>query len=310
MGRSPATTVYQADSHGLTRVSSTDDGRFFYFHTDNVSPDYGMRVSPVSPFEYSYGAATIVKAALAEDDPAASVGTTTFLGRPAWQATWTSRGYRRTVTVDRATGFPLRYVLVALHTAQRSRSVWRVVDIETDVPVDADDFTLDVPQGAEIDEGETHEHFVTTDQIAANVEYQPFLPTWLPEGCVLASASTQPDPWGPYGWVFPYSHPWIDLSKLPDNEIHLYYRCGFDWFTLAESTRLGPGNSVPAELDRRPPFAYRKTALQTGAFAGKTARTWMSDGVVLYVQNKGHAVMISGDLTRSQILAVAASLQQ
>jgi hypothetical protein len=67
---------------------------------------------------------------------------------------------------------------------------------------------------------------------------------------------------------------------------------------------------VPAGLDRDPRFAYRKTVLQEGAFAGKTARTWMSDGTILYVQNATYAVMITGDLTRSEMLAVAASLQQ
>lgn len=311
VGRSPATTVYQAGTHALMRVSSTDDGRFFFFHTDSVSPDHGMRTSPVSPFEYSYSAAAIVRAAIAENDPALAVGTTTFLGRPAWRATWTRGGWRKTVTVDRATGFPLRYDLVALHSERRCKSVWRVVDIETDVPVCPADFTLTAPPGAEVDEGETYEHFVTTGQFAANVGYQPFLPTWLPDGSVLDSASTQPAPWGPYGWIFPYSYPWSDLSKLPDNEVHLYYHRGYDWFTVTESPReFGPRNSIPGQLDRRPPFAYRRTVLASGAFAGKTARTWIGDGVVLYVQNSDHAVMISGDLTRSGALAVAQSLQQ
>jgi len=67
---------------------------------------------------------------------------------------------------------------------------------------------------------------------------------------------------------------------------------------------------VPTGLDQHPPFAYRKTVLTNGAFAGKTARTWMGDGTTLYVQNAAYAVEISGDLTRSEILAVAASLQQ
>jgi len=51
---------------------------------------------------------------------------------------------------------------------------------------------------------------------------------------------------------------------------------------------------------------------QAGAFAGKTARTWMwmGDGATLYVQNGDYAVEIAGDLTRSEMLAVAASLQQ
>jgi hypothetical protein len=310
MGRSSATSVYDNTSQTLTRARNSSDGSVVYSRTANVSPDYGMRDSVVSPFEYIYSAATIVKAALVENDPAIAVTETTCLGRPAWQAAYTKHGWQHTITVDQATEFPLRYVLVDIRAPRTSKSVWRVVDIETDVPVTAADFTLEIPAGAPIDSTSLYEHFTTTDQIAANVGYQPFLPAWLPDSCVLASASTLPDPWGPYGWIFPFSHPWVDLSTLPDNEAHLYYHRGFDWFTVIESPRIGLANSVPTGLDRRPPFAYRKTVLAVGAFSGKTARTWMGDGTTLYVQNAAYAVEISGDLTRSEILAVAASLQQ
>ena len=93
--------------------------------------------------------------------------------------------------------------------------------------------------------------------------------------------------------------------------MRLYYHHGYDWFTVTERpTEGGLGNSVPRELDKRPGLAYRKTVLGAGAFAGKTARTWMGDGAILYVQNGTYAVKISGDLTRSELLAIAASLQQ
>ena len=309
-GSSWVTSVYDSASQTLTQASNGKHSIVVYSRTTNVSPDYGMRMSVVSPFEYNYSAAAIVRAALAEHDPALAVKQTAYLGRPAWQASYTEHGWRHTTTVDQATGFPLRYLLDDLRSPQKDESVWRVVDINTDVPVDADTFTLNIPAGAPVDSFSEYEHFTTTDKIAAKVGYDPFLPAWLPDDCVLASASTLPDPWGPYGWVFPYSHPWVDLSKLPDNETHLYYHCGYDWFTVFESPRIGTGNSVPASLDRRPPYAYHKTVLQDGAFAGKTARTWMGDGTILYVQNGHYAVEISGDLTRSDALAVAASLHQ
>ena len=310
MGSSSATNVYDSASQTLFRASNGRDGSVAYWRRANESPDDGMRTSVVSPFEYSYSAAAIVRAALAEGDPAISVKQTTYLGRPAWQGSFTKSGWRHTTTVDKATGFPLRSVLADTHRPPSGKSVWRVVDMATDVPVSAGTFKLDIPAGAPVESTSGYEHFVAPDKIAAQVGYEPFLPTWLPDGCALALASSQPDPWGPYGWVFPYSHPWVDLSRLPDTETHLYYHRGYDWFTVMESPRIGTRNSVPAGLDRRPPFAYRKTVLQTGAFAGRTARTWMGDGATLYVQNGGYAVEISGDLTRSELLAVAASLRQ
>ena len=310
MGRSSATAVYDAATQTLTRAEDRG-GRLTYSRRTGVSPDYGMRMSVVSPFEYVYSAAAIVRAAVAEQDPAFTVTTTSCIGRPAWQGTYTSRGWRRTTTVDKATGFPLRYVLADVRHPVTHRFVWRVIDMATDVPVDAASFTITIPEGAKVDTASEYEHFTTSDKLAAEVGYQPFLPSTLPEGSVLAAASTQPDPWGPYTWFFPISLPWTDFSKLPDDEVRLYYHHGYDWFTVTERPRAGGiGNSVPRELDKRPGFAYRKTVLQGGAFAGKTARTWMGDGAVLYVQNPAYAVEIAGDLTRSELLAIAASLRQ
>lgn len=311
MGRSSATSVYDAATQTLTQARDTGRGSVEYVRRTGVSPDCGMRMSVVSPFEYVYSAAAIVRAAVAERDPALTVKTTSCLGRPAWQASYTKGGWRRTTTVDQATGFPLRYVLAEVRRPVTHRYVWRVVDLRTDVPLDAGSFTIAIPAGAEVETASEYEHFTTQDGLAAQVGYQPFLPSTLPDGSELPAASTQPDPWGPYTWFFPISYPWVDLSKLPDNQVRLYYRRGYDWFTVTERPRAGGiGNSATRELDRRPGYAYRKTVLTGGAFAGKTARTWMGDGAILYVQNATYGVEISGDLTRSELLAVAESLQQ
>ena len=311
MGRSSATWVYDVATQTSTTAADRGSGKVAYSRRTSVSPDWGMRMSVVSPFEYSYSAAAIVRAAVAEHDPDLTVRTTSCIGRPAWQASYTKGGWRHTATVDKATGFPLRYVLADVRRPVTHRSVWRVVDMVTDVPLDAGSFTIAIPEGVEVETGSEYEHFTTPDMLAAQVGYQPFLPSTLPDGSALAASSTQPDPWGPYTWFFPISYPWVDLSKLPDNQVRLYYHRGYDWFTVTERPRAGGiGNSVPRELDRRPGFAYRKTVLQSGAFAGKTARTWMGDGAVLYVQNGSYAVKICGDLSRSELLAIAASLQQ
>ncbi len=270
-----------------------------------------MRMSVVSPFEYVYSAAAIVRAAVAERDPALKVTSTNCIGRPAWQGAYTSGGWRRTTTVDKATGFPLRYVLADVRRPVTHRFVWRVIDIATDVPVDAASFTITIPDGAKVDTSSADEHFATPDKLAAEGRL-PALPAVHAArrqraGRLVDAAR----PWGAYNWFFPMTYPWVDLSKLPDNEVRLYYHRGYDWFTVTELPRAGGiGNSVPRELDKRPRFAYRKTVLQGGAFAGKTARTWMGDGAILYVQNPAYAVEISGDLTRSELLAIASSLQQ
>jgi hypothetical protein len=104
----------------------------------------------------------------------------------------------------------------------------------------------------------------------------------------------------------------VDYSKLPDRMTSLYYDRGFDRFVVRDWPLPGGiGNSTPAALDKRPPHFYRKTVLATGAFAGRTARTWFDEGGLgLYVQKRSFAVLVTGDLTRSDALALAGSLQQ
>ena len=235
------TAVYDAASRTLTRAFDTGRGVVEY----SRATDY----APASPFGWAESAATVVRAALAEQDPALTVKSTTFAGRPAWTATYTRRGWRHTAVVDKATGLPLRAALVSVKAPRTHRSVWRVVDLRVDVPVDADTFVIAIPEGAKVEESAGYEHFAATDELAAKVGYAPFLPATPPDGTELAVASTQPDPWGPYTWFFPVPVPWVDYSKLPDRLTTLYYQRGFDRFTVREWPRPGGiNNSVPADL--------------------------------------------------------------
>jgi outer membrane lipoprotein-sorting protein len=298
------THVYDAATRTLTRAFDTGKGGIEYSRTTDVAP------APL--FEYAGGAATVLRAALAEHDPALTVKSVTFLGRPAWTASYTRQGWRSTSVVDQATGLPLRYAFVNVKHPRTHRSIWRVVDLKVDVPADASTFAIDIPEGDKVEESDSHEHFAPVGELAAKAGYAPLLPGTLPAGTELAAASTQPDPWGPYTRLFPVPVPWVDFSRLPDRVTTLYYLRGFDRFVVQEWPLPGGiGNSTPAELDRRPRSFYRKTALTTGAFAGRTARTWLDGNRAgLYVQKRSFAVLVTGDLTRSDALALAGSLQQ
>jgi hypothetical protein len=298
------THVYDAETRTLTRAYDAGKGSIEYSRATDVAP------APL--FEYAGGAATIVRASLAEQDPALTVKSTTFLGRPTWTASYVRQGWRYTSVVDKTTALPLRYAFVSVRYPRTHRSVWRVVDLRVDVPVDASTFTLTIPEGAKVEESDAYEHFAPVDELAAKVGYAPLLPATLPAGAGLFVASTQPDPWGPYTWLFPVPVPWVDLSKLPDRTTSLYCQRGFDRFVVREWPLPGGiGNSTPAELDRHPRPFYRRTVLTTGAFAGHTARTWFDgNGAGLYVQKGSFAVLITGDLTRSDTLTLAGSLRQ
>lgn len=298
--------VYDAGAHTWTRAMDYGRGGVSYFR--------GLEQAPAPLFDSAGAAATVVRAALAEQDPKLTVKATTFLGRPAWTASYTRGGWRTSSVVDQATGLPLRYAFVSMRHPRTQGSVWRAVDLRTHAPVDEDTFRLDIPAGAQVEESTAYEHFAPVGELAAKVDYEPLVPSVLPEGSGLLAASTQPDPWGPYAWLFPVPVPWVDLSRLPDRTTSLYYHRRFDRFTVHEWPLPGGiRNSTPAGLDKRPPDFYRKTALTTGAFAGCVARTWFngngSNGVGLYVQKRSMAVLVTGDLSRSDALALAASLQ-
>jgi hypothetical protein len=306
-GSASETSVYDAATHTMTSALDRGEGDITYYRSLDAVSD--------SPLDAAAGAAVVVRAALAEKDPTLRVKAVTFLGRPAWSATRTRQGLRTTTVVDRATGLPLRYALVSIRHPRTERSTWRVVDLKVDVPVDASTFTLDIPAGAAVEQGESYEHFAPLGELAARVGYAPLVPAALPDGSQLAAASTQPDPWGPYTALFPVPVPWTDLSKLPDRMTTLYYQRGFDRFTVREwSLPGGIGMSAPAALDKRPPDFFRKVTLTAGTFAGRTARTWFngngSNGVGLYVQSRSRAVLVTGDLTRSDALTLAGSLQE
>ena len=298
------TDVYDAETHIGTRAYDPGKGSVEYSRSINEAP------APLS--DYAGGAATIVRAALAERDPALTVRSTTFIGRPAWTASYARQGWRYASVVDKATGLPLRYAFVSVKHPRTHRSVWRVVDFRVDVPVDETTFMLTIPEGAKVEESDAYEHFTLVGELAAKVGYAPLLPATLPGGAELLTASTQPDPWGPYTWLFPVPVPWVDYSKLPDRVTSLYFHRGFDRLVVREWPLPGGiGNSTPRQLDKYPRSFYRKTALTTGAFAGRTARTWFDDGGVgLYVQKGSFAVLVTGDLTRSDALALAGSLHQ
>ena len=92
-------------------------------------------------------------------------------------------------------------------------------------------------------------------------------------------------------------------------EVFLRYRAGLGVFSIQVAPVLGssPQRAVKA-LEHW--STTRKTTLEAGPFAGKTAWTWFwFQGASLFVFSDAYGVLIVGDLTRHELIGLAQSLQ-
>jgi hypothetical protein len=202
------------------------------------------------------------------------------------------------VTVDRATGFPL-HALATL--ARRFRSELRLDRLELNRPLKPASFSFRFPPGREVLRTDAGFDQVTPNRAGAIAGYRPLVPARVPRGFALAivAAARNAAATGP-GEANPASRRVVSLS----------YRRGLEQFVV--TTRLrGNGRW-------RDPFAPAGVSLRSGqvrlsrgALAGTPA------AVVVDVRATPHlwavtdrlVVTVSGDLTRRQLIAVAEALR-
>lgn len=178
------------------------------------------------------------------------------------------------------------------------------------------------PEPIALDGGLT---FGSLHDAAARVPFDPLVPTWLPKGFRLEEAFS-------FAWGYGLSpcNVWsgtgiaIVRRDLPHEEIDLVYRRGLDWICLQQMATREGDPAAPGLfqwLDHpRYHMGTEKTALGSGAMAGSTARTWLayvhlppSDGCGLLALNSvagEPALRITGTVRRSEMLAVANSMEQ
>jgi hypothetical protein len=241
----------------ITTSASIGSGHF-YAERDGLAlgpPDASAASSLV---ETQLGA--VVRALVAAQD--ARVHEVDYQGRPAWQLdvnlvpnTIYPDIDHLSVTVDRASGFPL-HVLATL--AGSFRSELRLDHLELDQPQPPAAFRVRFPSGSEVLRTDAGFDNVTLDQAEAIVGYPPLVPEGVPAGFELATvaAARSAAPTGP-GAVNPPSRSVVSLS----------YRRGLEQFVVT-TRRRGEG-------DWRDPFATQgfslnrdQVRLERGAPAG------------------------------------------
>jgi hypothetical protein len=202
------------------------------------------------------------------------------------------------VTVDRATGFPL-HVLATL--AGRFRGELRLDRLEPNRALKPASFSFRFPPGREVLRTDAGFDQVTLKRAGAIAGYRPLVPARVPRGFALATvaAARSAAPTGP-GEANPASRRVVSLA----------YRRGLEEFVV--TTRLR-GNSR-----WRDPFATAgvplrggQVRLARGALAGTPARVVIDARAVphLWAVTDRLVVTVSGDLSRTQLMAVAEALR-
>jgi hypothetical protein len=233
----------------------------------------------------------------------------TYHGHPAWLLDTDIRANlivpelspnHLQVTVDQETGFSVRVV-----ATRDDEFVWetRIEDLEVDGPVPDDAFRLKFPPDAEVFRSDLGFRRMSLGEVQGFVGYDPLVPSWIPEGYVLAevTASRKGSTTGAEGANPP----------IPD-VVSLSYRRGLDQF-IVTTRPVGPDATLWGD-----PLAsgegYRdepeRNSFKSGALAGETGKLLIDPLAIphVWVKTDRLVVTVSGDLTRDELQRVAESL--
>jgi hypothetical protein len=293
------TGVVRSAQHSASLGGDT----LFYAERSGVAPGPPDQGPPSWVLPEQYGA--FVRAALA--DTPSSVAQTIYEGRAAWQLEVETTpnaivpdlsGDHLAITVDRATGMPVRVV------ERKHGAILRELRIENlaiDPNLPAHTFSLAFPASVEVMRSDDGFHRVPLDRVAAAVGYRPLVPTWVPDGYRLAEVAIARDA--------------VATGKENGNPasrmvVSLSYRRGLDQFLV--TTRLrgdGTWNDPLAS-----PEGYTDTSTTTpltaGALAGTEAHPVVSAHTTphLWALTDSLVLTVGGDLSRPELTKVANSL--
>jgi len=216
------------------------------------------------------------------------------------------------LTVDAATGFPLRTIL---YLRGEPTELYELRHLELDVPVFAKDFDLRFPAGVDVERMDFGFRNVTLAEAADQLGYTPLRPGSPPAGFELervaaAAASSR-------HFQALMSEGLETRSVSFHDVLSLGYRRGFLHLTVTAR----PIDGVDAEWLSHP-FTDMALAggsvdepetvtLSAGAFAGALARLISPPlgSPALWVQQGGLLVTMTGDLSRDELVRAAESLE-
>ncbi|MDQ3669974.1 MAG: hypothetical protein M3377_06820 [Actinomycetota bacterium] len=262
---------------------------------------------------------SVVRALLAARDP--RVSEATYRNREAWRLSLDVEPNKLSggasadhldITVDKETGIPVR--VVESVNGEFLREL-RMAGLRVDREFPRGHFTFAFPEGIDVFRSDDHFRRVDVDELESLVDYDPLIPTTIPDGYELTEIAFAPNglQTGTEG-----------MNPPSEQVISLSYRRGLDQFLV--TTRLrGPECPAPAEGCPRDPLAVWGDPLASGeGFLDRPERITFSRGALrgaraellidpraiphVWALTAELVVTVSGDLSRGELIAVAETL--
>lgn len=288
------------------RSASIGGATLFYAERRGVAPGPPDGGPPTWILPKELG--SFVRALLAAED--ARVRDTVHEGRPAWRVEVDVvpnaivpelSGDRLEITVDRATGVPVRAVE---HRRGDFLRELRIANLSVDGRLPADAFGLDFPTGAEVMRSDDGFRSVELREAEAVVGYAPLAPSWVPEGYELADVAVAAES-GPTG---------TEAGNPPSRKVvSLSFRRGFDQFLV--TTRLAHADGEwddPLATGEGFVDEPERVTIGRGALEGEAAELVLVPRGIphLWALTDELVVTVGGDLSRAELLRVTESLRR
>ena len=303
----------------------SDDGADVDSSLGIERPSWGSSILEVSTFADFKALADSLRAWLAEGDPNAPVGETTYLGRPAWHADLTERmpyglPVKWSVTVDKATGL----LLSSDFGSGPGHQVFRVTRLEVDPTLPNGWQSIPKAGQKEIGIRDEGTRFGSPEAVARRSwPTLVLVPRWAPVGYRMTDVATT-DFMGMMTSAKdksrliylsrhdPHEYYWqmtsVDASV---QRVMVRYRRGFSSFVV-EIRPLLRGDNTPRHF-KAGRLSGEDVTLSAGYLRGRRARTYIApyrgQGPTLVTYSDRSMVTITGDLTRQELIDVANSLK-
>ena len=286
------------------RSASIGAATLLYAERTDVAPGPPDQGPPSWLLSAEFGA--YLRAALAAGDP--EVRDVAYDGRAAWRLDIDTvpnavvpdlSGDHFQITVDRATGLPVRVVETRHDRFLREVRLERLI-VDGDLASDA--FRLGFPAGPDVVRSDDGFRRIGAGAAAGVVGYQPLMPRWLPTGYSLSAVAVAREA-APTGTE--------DGNPPSRMVVSLSYRRGLDQFLV--TTRLRGEGAWSDPLATGEGFIDRpeRIAFAEGALAGAAAELLIVPRGIphLWALNDRLVVTVGGDLTRAELVRIGETLR-
>ena len=251
----------------------------------------GGRDDPRSPLDYA-GLAAVVRSAVADGDRAVGVKTLEHGGRRVWRAAMQLDGRVVELVVDQVTGLVQWYASEDTGPGGLPSEGFEVTRIEYDEQASVTPVPL---QGLHAPRDGGERYFRDLAAAAAAARFAPVMSELAPDGFRLAAVSLPARRATGQGEAAP-----AEQTRRLDL---LYVRDLTAFHVLQTSVSRAEAERLSAEAAAASRLGYETAPVRYGVFEDTMAQTWFArEGPTMLLTGGGYAVLVSGGLTRQELL--------